>query len=214
MNERCSTTRAKYIIARTSSGDAAMAVAARGLRRRQAARHEDLARAHQLDDLVGAQQARGRRRASRLAPTMRSDQRVDAVVDDLGAVQLGDLQDLGPLGRACTGSSPARPRSRTPPGRCGRWRARRRSASSTCLMICSSVSGSPLQVIVMREKLAVGDVGADDQALDVVAAAREHQRDAHEHAGLVAHQDRDGVQRAPSVDRAPPWMPLLRLLPT
>ena len=56
-------------------------------------------------------------------------------------------------------------------------------------MICSKVSASPRAGDRHAREVAVGDVGADHQALDVVAAAREHQRDAHQHAGLVAHED-------------------------
>src|SRR5262249_44633955 len=40
---------------------------------------------------------------------------------------------------------------------------------------------------------AVLDARRDDQALDVDAAAREHERHAHEHAGLVVHEHRDRV---------------------
>ena len=115
--------------------------------------------------------------------------------------------------RARTRSSPARPRSRSPT-----WPVWSMAWTTSISLV--DLLDDLLQRLGVAaagdghaRELAVGDVGADDQALDVVAAPREHQRDAHQHAGLVAHQHRDGVQRRASAHRATCGRVPLSMLP-
>ena len=65
----------------------------------------------------------------------------------------------------------------------------------TCLMICSSVSGSPLQVIVMREKSPLA-TSALTTRLSMLYPRRENTRATRTSTpGLVANQDRERVRR-------------------
>src|SRR6185503_7165377 len=158
---------------------------------RQAARHQDLPRPYQLDDLELLHQ--GGESVQLIAGAIGADyQRLGSVVDHLSVVLLGDLQYL-----------------RASIQRAADLQQRDLGLDGGLTGMVNGVDdidqlGGLTDDLLQRLGIAaagdgdarespVCDVRADDQALDVVAAARENQRHPHQNTGLVADQDRDRV---------------------
>src|SRR5580765_2260035 len=162
------------------------------LSRLEAARHENAAGAHELDDVEALHELEEGVELGGDAVEAQHE-RLGAVVDDLGVVLLADLQELGALVE-------------------GGLELDERGLGLDDLL--TAVVDGAHDVDELREllddllerlgiaaardrharELRVDRVGADDEALDVVTAPREHERDADEDARLVAHEDRDRVQ--------------------
>ena len=122
--------------------------------------------------------------------------RLAADVGDAGAEDLAERDQLGALvGRGADGDQRQLALDRL-------LRARSSTTRSTltslciCFSICSSECSEQSTRSVSRE-MSGRSVGPDREALDVVAAPREHLRHARERARLVLELDGDGVVTHP-----------------
>ena len=159
-----------------------------------APRHQDLPGAHQVGQLEGAEQPD--EGVELLARAVRLEhQRVAAVVDHARRVVLRDLQDLGALVE-----------------RALELHQRDLDLVRRIAGVIDGVHHVDQLLELLDDLLEVlrgaraGDRHAREaplggrahhQALDVEAAPREDQRHAHQHAGLVVHEQRDRVERGP-----------------